>query len=98
MDRQVKLKPELDDYEDLFKRTEPKVTLLSRNKIRPEQIASFEFVETEENLSHWVQKLNLSNQRLSATRPSNNFKSGSPLLYKTCIVFNVRDWNAPDIT
>ena len=70
---------------------------ISRNKVRPEQPASFEFVETEEERFHWsAYQLNSASKRLSVTRPSNNFTSTSPLFKKTAIIFRQRDTTQED--
>ena len=70
---------------------------ISRNKVRPEQPASFEFVETEEERFHWsAYQLNSANKQLSVTRPSNNFTSTSPLFKKSAIIFRQRDTTQED--
>ena len=70
---------------------------ISRNKVRPEQPASFEFVETEEEQFHWsAYQLNSASKRLSVTRPSNNFTSTSPLFKKSAIIFRQRDTTQED--
>ena len=70
---------------------------ISRNKVRPEQPASFEFVETEEERFHWsAYQLNSASKQLSVTRPSNNFTSTSPLFKKTANIFRQRDTTQED--